>query len=67
MTFITRRQNHEKTMQQRRVAIMSHRERLNRYVFSFDLNAASDIIFAQGWWEIVPHRRWSAHNGEFQP
>jgi len=31
-----------KTPQQRRVAIMSHCERLNRYVFS--LNAASDVI-----------------------
>jgi len=49
---------HEKTPQQRQVAIMSHCERLNRYVFSFDLYAAGDIIiFAQGWWEIVPHRK----------
>ena len=34
----------KKTPQQRRVAIMSYCERLNRYVFSFDLNAGSDIF-----------------------
>jgi len=33
---------------------MSHCERLNRYVFSFDLNAVSDVRTR----EIVPHR-WS--------